>query len=332
MDKGDRIGSVIEVIGNYHAGLGMAKTALAEPALAAAITGALGLLDQMTGRLIVAGMGKSGLIGRKLAATFTSTGTPAYFVHPAEASHGDLGMIRPDDVLLLLSWSGEADEMSDMLRYAQRFGVPTICLTGAGQSTLARRVDVAIVLPKVDEACPHNLAPTTSTMMQLAVGDALAVTLLKMKGFTQDGFRRFHPGGRLGSALTPLREIMHTHPALPLVAEDDPVFAALTEISAKGLGIVGVEAADNALIGVITDGDIRRYLEASSGGRMEDVIHGRKARDLMTQNHISLAPEALAAAALNTLQDNRISAAFVLEGQKPIGLVTVLQLLQLGVA
>lgn len=332
MDKADRIQSVIDVIANYRAGLSMAETTVADPQVAASITDALTLLHEMTGRLIVAGMGKSGLIGRKLAATFASTGTPAYFVHPAEASHGDLGMIRSDDVLLMLSWSGETRELSDMLGYAQRFGVPTICLTGAPQGALARRADVAIVLPKVDEACPHNLAPTTSTLLQLAIGDALAVTLLKMNGFTPDGFRKFHPGGKLGSALTPVREVMHRGQALPLVGAEDPVFAALTEISAKGLGIVGIKAADDTLAGVITDGDIRRYLETNAHGRMDDVIHGRKAHDLMTQSHISLGPDGMAAAALNTLQTNRISAAFVLEAQKPVGLVTVLQLLQLGVA
>lgn len=328
----DKMKSVAEVIANYRTGLGALEDVLSDPQVANAITEALDLMGAMTGRLIVAGMGKSGLIGRKLAATFASTGTAAYFVHPAEASHGDLGMIRSDDVLLMLSWSGETRELTDMLGYAQRFRVPTIALTGARGATLAKRSDVAIVLPKLVEACPHNLAPTTSALAQLAVGDAMAITLLKMKGFTEQGFRNFHPGGKLGAALTPVRDVMHKGDALPLVTHSARVIDALAMISSKGFGIVGVLDAKGALAGVITDGDIRRYLEGNAQGVMADVMHKRTAHDIMTRSSISVAPDAMCAWALNILQTNKISGAFVLEDRKPAGLVTVLQLLGMGVA
>lgn len=328
----DKMKSVSDVIANYRAGLDTLQEVLNDPPIAAGIAEALDLMHAMTGRLIVAGMGKSGLIGRKLAATFASTGTPAYFVHPAEASHGDLGMIRPDDVLLMLSWSGETRELTDMMSYAQRFSVPTIALTGSAEGALARRSDVAIVLPQLAEACPHNLAPTTSALAQLAVGDALAVTLLKMKGFTEQGFRAFHPGGKLGAALTPVSEVMQKGDAMPLVETSTRVIDALAMISSKGFGIVGVRDEKGALCGVITDGDIRRYIEANSEGRMLDVMQGRSAQDIMTRSSISVAPDAMCAGALSILQANRISAAFVLEGRKPVGLISVLQLLSMGVA
>jgi len=328
----DKMKSVADVFANYRTGLGAVQEVFADPEVAAGISGALDLMHAMTGRLIVAGMGKSGLIGRKLAATFASTGTPAYFVHPAEASHGDLGMIRSDDVLLMLSWSGETRELTDMLGYAQRFGVPTIAVTGAAKGTLAKRSGVAIVLPQLVEACPHNLAPTTSALAQLAIGDALAVTLLKMKGFTEEGFRNFHPGGKLGAALTPVSEVMHEGAALPLVAQSARVIDALAMISSKGYGIVGVQDDKGALVGVITDGDIRRYIEANAEGRMADVMHKACAHDIMTRSSISMAPDAMSAWALSILQTNRISASFVLKNRKPVGLITVLQLLGMGVA
>lgn len=279
MDQRTSIADVIDT--NLH-GLEAVKSALSTPELSAALDRALGLISEMQGRLIVAGVGKSGLIGRKLAATFSSTGTPAYFVHPAEASHGDLGMIHTNDVVLLLSWSGETKELSDILSYARRFGVPVISITGGANSTLAKSSDAPLVLPKAKEACPHNLAPTTSTLMQLAVGDALAITLLKMKGFTEESFRDFHPGGKLGAALTPVSDIMFKGDNIPLVHTDAPVIEVVGEISRKTLGIVGVTDDAGALQGVITDGDIRRYLEANSDGSMKDAMWETHARSLMT--------------------------------------------------
>ena len=324
--------SVRNVLTNYAAALGAVETALDAPGLSRSLETALDLLERMEGRLIVAGMGKSGLIGRKLAATFASTGTAAYFVHPAEASHGDLGMIQKGDVALLLSWSGETRELSDLLSYAKRFGVPVIALTGAANGTLASAADVALVLPKVEEACPHNLAPTTSTLLQLAVGDALAVTLLRKKGFTQQGFREFHPGGKLGAALTPIRDVMHQGDALPLISETAAVIDVVGEISAKAFGIVGIVNGSGQLAGVVTDGDIRRFFEANAEGRMADVMHRSRATDLMTRGSIALSPDGMSAWALAILQANKIGAAFVLDDGKPVGLVTVLQLLQAGVA
>jgi len=251
---------------------------------------------------------------------------------PAEASHGDLGMIQSDDVIMLLSWSGETKELADILGYARRFNVPVISITGGLNSTLARSANAPIVLPKVPEACPHNLAPTTSTLLQLAIGDALAITILKMKGFTEESFRDFHPGGKLGAALTPLDDIMFKGDAIPTISADAPIIEVLGEISRKTLGIVGVTDTDGVLQGVITDGDIRRHLEANSEGSMKDAMWNTKANALMTPGSIHLAPNRLSARALHVLQQNKISAAFVVEDGKPIGVVTLMQLLTLGVA
>ena len=328
----DRRASIADVIDTNLSGLEAVKSALHTPELSEALDKALTLISEMKGRLIVAGVGKSGLIGRKLAATFSSTGTPAYFVHPAEASHGDLGMIHAQDVVMLLSWSGETKELSDILSYARRFGVPVISITGGPNSTLARSSDAPLVLPKVAEACPHNLAPTTSTLLQLAVGDALAITLLKMKGFTEESFRDFHPGGKLGAALTPVRDIMYKDAHMPTVGIDAPIIEVLGEISRKTLGIVGVTDKAGALLGVITDGDIRRYLESSSDGTMKDAMWDTHASALMTPGSVFLEPERLSARALHVLQSNKISAAFVIENRKPVGVVTLIQLLTLGVA
>ena len=328
----DTIPSVQNVIANYRASLGDLSALLDTPSTAAAFDAAIEALQNMKGRLIVAGMGKSGLIGRKLAATFSSTGTPAYFVHPAEASHGDLGMIQSDDVLLLLSWSGETAELGDIITYSRRYEVTTVALTGRTNSTLAKRADIALVLPTVTEACPHNLAPTTSTMLQLAVGDALAVTLLQANGFTQASFRNFHPGGKLGSVLTPIRDVMRKKNTLPLVGQDTPMIDVIAEISRKAFGIVGIIDADGHLVGVVTDGDIRRFLEASTDQTMQDVMRKSRAQDHMTKGGVTLDPDRLTARALNVMQESKISAAFVVENGKPVGLVTVLQLLEMGVA
>ena len=300
-------------------------------ALSAEIDAAIALLLGMDGRLIVTGLGKSGHVGTKLAATFSSTGTPAYFLHPAEASHGDLGMVQESDVILALSWSGETRELSDVLGYAKRRGVPMIALTGNAESTLAEAAHVSLVLPKVREACPHNLAPTTSTLLQMAMGDALAIALLEARGFSEESFHGFHPGGSLGAALKSVGEIMHEGDALPLVDGETPVLKAIAELSAKGQGIVGI-TEKSTLVGVITDGDIRRYLEQNATSTMQAALHETPASAIMTQGSVTLSPEMLAGEALRILQTKRISAAFVTTEGAPIGLVTMLRLLNRGTA
>jgi arabinose-5-phosphate isomerase len=303
-------------------GLGAMDQSLAE---------ALELISEMSGRLIVTGLGKSGHIGAKLAATFSSTGTPAYFLHPAEASHGDLGMVQPDDVILALSWSGETRELSDVIGYAKRHAVRLIAITGNAESALARAADVALVLPKVREACPHNLAPTTSTLLQLALGDALAIAVLQMRGFSEESFHSFHPGGSLGAALKRVDEIMIEGEDLPLVAQDTPVMAAINVLSSKGQGIVGV-TKDGELQGVITDGDIRRYLESNAASTMQVALHETPAMAVMTKGSVILSPEMLVGETLRILQTKRISAAFVASEGSPVGLITMLRLLNRGAA
>ena len=328
----DPLSAVTDALSCFQNGLAQMQDAIATPDLAKAITGAADLIFNMKGRLILSGIGKSGHIGRKLAATFASTGTPAFFVHASEASHGDLGMIQSDDVLLLLSWSGETKELSDIIAYGLRFDVPMIGITGGASSTLATKAQFPLVLPKAQEACPHNLAPTTSTILQLAMGDALAITLLRMRGFSEESFRNFHPGGKLGAALMPVRDIMHKGADMPLMPLDAPVIEVISEISAKGFGIVGMQNPDGSLAGVITDGDIRRYLESNAAGTLQSVIGDTKALALMTKGGVTIDPDRLSARALNVMQTKRITAAFAVEGGKPVGLVTVHQLLQQGVA
>ncbi|MEL7149947.1 MAG: KpsF/GutQ family sugar-phosphate isomerase [Pseudomonadota bacterium] len=299
--------------------------------LAPSIDAALDLIANMDGRLIVSGLGKSGHIATKLAATFASTGTPAYFLHPSEASHGDLGMVQPGDVLFALSWSGETRELSDVIGFAKRRAVPLIALTGRAASTLAEAATVALVLPKVKEACPHNLAPTTTTLLQLALGDALAVALLQRKGFTEESFHGFHPGGSLGAQLKQVDEVMHKGHALPLVTTDTPVIAAITELSAKGFGITGI-TQDGVLVGVITDGDVRRYLERNADATMQGALHETTAGTIMTSGSVTLGPSMIAGEALAILQAKRIQAAFVVEDDRPVGLITMLRLLNRGTA
>src|SRR3954465_12059440 len=229
--------------------------------LGAPFTGAVELIAKSKGRLIVTGMGKSGHVGRKIAATFASTGTPAYFVHPGEASHGDLGMITRDDVIMALSWSGETVELKDLIDYSRRFKAGLIAVTADTESTLAKAADVVLLLPQAREACPHNLAPTTSSLMQLALGDALAVALLESRGFTALDFRGLHPGGRLGAKLKFIRDVMHSGAALPLRPLGTAMADALVEMTAKGFGCVGIAGADGKLAGIITDGDLRRHMQ-----------------------------------------------------------------------
>src|ERR1700736_3524879 len=239
-------------------------------ALAAAIHDGLGhafiaavdLMRQARGRVIVTGMGKSGHVGRKIAATLASTGTPAFFVHPSEASHGDLGMIAADDVIMALSWSGETAELKDLTDYSRRFRLGLIAVTAFADSTLAQAADVVLALPQAREACPHNLAPTTSTLMQHALGDALAIALLESRGFTALDFRVFHPGGRLGAMLKFVGNVMHTGAAIPLARVGTRMSEAVVEMSAKGFGCVGIADAGGRLVGIVTDGDLRRHMRS----------------------------------------------------------------------
>ena len=300
-------------------------------ALVAAIRNGLGqplvaaveLIAKARGRLIITGMGKSGHIGRKIAATFASTGTPAYFVHPGEASHGDLGMITPDDVIMALSWSGETVELKDMLDYSRRFRTSLIAVTAEATSTLAKAADVVLLLPQAREACPHNLAPTTSSLMQLALGDAIAVALLESRGFTALDFRGLHPGGRLGAKLKFIRDLMHTGETVPLIALGASMAEAIVIMTAKGFGCVGITDRQR-LIGIVTDGDLRRHMGPD--------LLAAKVDDVMTRNPKTVAGDQLVSEALELLNSSKITAVFVVEAGAPVGVVHLHDLLRAGVA
>jgi arabinose-5-phosphate isomerase len=292
--------------------------------LGASFAAAAQLIARSSGRVIVSGMGKSGHIGRKIAATLASTGTPAYFVHPAEASHGDLGMVQPDDVILALSWSGETTELSDIVAYAKRFRVTLIGVSSNPDSALGREADILIALPKAKEACPNGIAPTTSTTMQVALGDALAIALLEARGFSSHDFRTYHPGGKLGAQLKQLSAIMSTGDLLPLVAQGSRMGEALVTMSAKGFGCVLVVDARGLLSGIITDGDLRRHMSADLLGQTVDQV--------MTANPASVPPETLVAEALEIVETRKIGALIVTEDRRPVGLVHVLDLLRIGAA
>jgi arabinose-5-phosphate isomerase len=306
-----------------RAGLAALAAALDGP-LGAAFEAAIAAIAAHKGRLIVTGMGKSGHVGRKIAATFASTGTPAHFVHPAEASHGDLGMIQPDDAILALSWSGETAELRDIVAHARRFRVTLIAITSSAASTLGREADVALILPKAEEACPNGLAPTTSTTMQLALGDALAVALLEQRGFTREDFGVFHPGGKLGAQLKQVREVMHVGERLPVVSLSATVAQAVAEISAKGFGCVLVTETDGTLAGIVTDGDLRRKLQPD--------MMSLDVTDLMTRNPRTVSPDTLLARALDIQETHKITALVVAENGRAIGIVHYLDLLRAGVA
>jgi arabinose-5-phosphate isomerase len=277
------------------------------------------------GRVIVTGLGKSGHVGAKIAATLASTGTPASFVHAAEANHGDLGMITPDDVVMVLSWSGETTELSGILAYAKRFDIPLIAMTSGAESTLGQAADYCLVLPKSDEACPHGLAPTTSTLMQLALGDALAVALLEARGFTANDFYRYHPGGKLGASLMQIAEIMHQGEALPVLPHNAPMREAILEMTRKGFGCVAITNDAGALAGIITDGDLRRH--------MDDGLVDMVANQVMTKNPATTRADEFAVEVLQMLNERKITAIIVVDAaKKPIGIVHLHDLLRIGVA
>ncbi len=287
---------------------------------------ALDFIFKAKGRVVVSGMGKSGHIGNKIAATLASTGTPAQFVHPAEASHGDLGMITKNDVVLCLSNSGGTKELSDIIAYTRRFNIPLIAIVGKADSTLGRRADAVLLLPDVPEACPMGLAPTTSTTAALALGDALAVALLCRRGFDAEQFRVFHPGGKLGGSLIKVEDLMHSGDAMPLVEENTLMSEALIEISAKSFGCVGIMNADQELVGIITDGDLRRHMGA-------DLLK-KSVSDVMTRNPQTISPTALAGEALakmNSTGFNGITCLFVVDRGRTVGIISVHDCLRSGV-
>lgn len=293
--------------------------------LGAAFTDAVSRIARAKGRAILTGMGKSGHIGRKIAATLASTGTPALYVHPAEASHGDLGMIQPEDVVIALSWSGETTELADIIGYARRYRVGLIAITSNSSSTLGREADICLTLPKAREACPNGLAPTTSTAMQLALGDALSIALLEARGFSAREFSIFHPGGRLGASLRQVREVMHTGSQLPVVPRGTPMRAAIAEIDAKGFGSVVVVNADGRLAGILTDGDLRRNVFRTD-------LDSLAVEALMSGTPRTVAPETLLAKALEIQESMKITALIVVEDDRPVGLVHYHDLLRSGVA
>jgi len=318
-------------VSNSHQDVGRNVLVLEAQALAAlaasldrGFDAAVELLAGCTGRVVVSGMGKSGHVGRKIAATMASTGTPALFVHPGEASHGDLGMIVQGDAVLALSNSGETAELSDMVAHCKRFGLPLVAIIGRAGSSLARDADVALVLPPAPEACPMGLAPTTSTTMQLALGDALAVALLTRRGFTATDFRTFHPGGKLGAKLMRVAQLMHRD--MPLAEPNLAMADALVAMTAGRFGCLGILDAGR-LAGIVTDGDLRRALKAGV-----DLL-ARDAGAVMTRNPRSIGPDMLAAEALRLMNESGITAMFVVDdAARPVGILHIHDLLRAGVA
>ncbi len=288
------------------------------------ISRALDILAGVTGRVIVTGMGKSGHIARKIAATFASTGTPAQFVHPAEASHGDLGMVTAADAVVALSNSGETFELADIVSHTRRWSIPLIAITGNANSTLGAAADVTLTLPKVGEAGTMAIAPTTSTTMMIALGDALAVALLERKGFSTDDFRALHPGGKLGQRLLRVADLMHVGKELPLISVEAGMQEAILEMTAKTFGCVGAVDAGGNLAGIVTDGDLRRHMNA-------DLMH-RTVREVMTEHPRTIRRGALAAEALHAMNEKAITSLFVLEDRKPVGIVRLHDCLKAGVA
>ncbi len=287
---------------------------------------ALDLMQSTKGRVIVTGMGKSGHVGSKIAATLASTGTPSFFVHPGEASHGDLGMLTKEDIVLAISNSGETKELSDIILYCKRYDIPLIAITKNPNSTLGKMGNILLKLPDDGEACPLGLAPTSSTTATMVLGDILAVCLLERRGFSKTDFRQRHPGGKLGSYLLKVSDLMHKDNEMPLVKTGTPLQTALLEMTSKMLGCVGIVSNDNKLIGIITDGDLRRNLSADMLTKTAD--------DIMTHNPKCVGPDILAAEAINTMNTTGkgITQLFVVEEQKPIGIIHMHDCLRAGVA
>ncbi len=288
------------------------------------LTKALDFMQNSKGRIIITGMGKSGHIGRKIAASLASTGTPSFFVHPAEASHGDLGMITEDDVVVAISNSGESRELIDILNYCKRFGIKLIAITKNAESSLGKAGDVVLELPNNGEACPLGLAPTSSTTATLVLGDVLTVGMIERKGFSKEDFNDRHPGGKLGSILKRVSDLMHTGQEMPILDENSNMQAVLLEMTSKRLGCVGFINQAGDLTGILTDGDLRRCLSSK--------ILEEEAIDLMTHNPKTISPNAMTAEALKIMHDKKITNLFVLEGKKPVGVIHIHDLLNNGVA
>ncbi|WP_291852608.1 KpsF/GutQ family sugar-phosphate isomerase [Bradyrhizobium sp.] len=322
-DAPDAVQSALRTLDAEGGGIA-AITAALQSDLRAPFVAAADRIQNAKGRLIVTGLGKSGHIGRKIAATFASTGTPAFFVHAAEASHGDLGMITPDDVILALSWSGEQPEMKNLITYAKRFRIPVIAMTADRESSLAKAADVALTLPKAREACPHNLAPTTSSLMMLALGDALAIALLEGRGFTSVDFSVLHPGGKLGAMLKYTRDLMHSGDAVPLKPLGTRMSDALVEMTSKGFGCVGIVDAAGQIAGIVTDGDLRRHMGPDLMSAVVD--------EIMTRSPKTISRDLLASEALEILNSSKITALIVTDANKPVGIVHLHDLLRAGVA
>ncbi|WP_034988609.1 KpsF/GutQ family sugar-phosphate isomerase [Bartonella senegalensis] len=313
--------SALKTIASETQGLKVLEAALLGN-LSSAFQAAVQTIRNANGHVVITGLGKSGHIGAKIAATLASTGTPAFFVHAAEANHGDLGMIGSDNVILALSWSGETLELSGIINHAARFRTPLIAMTSGERSVLARQADIVLLLPKIEEACPHGLAPTTSTIMQLAMGDALAVALLEMRDFTAKDFKIYHPGGSLGASLKYVRDIMHRGESIPLVVQGTTMTEAMNVLVEKHFGCVGVVNQEGELIGIVTDGDLARNMHFNLSKFTVD--------EVMTKDPKIVEPNTLVGAATAFINDHHIGAFFVVEDKKPLGIVHFHDLLRIG--
>ncbi|RYC33921.1 KpsF/GutQ family sugar-phosphate isomerase [Lichenibacterium minor] len=319
--------SALRTLRLERAGIAALEAALAGPVarLGHEFAAAVALLLRVRGRVIVTGMGKSGHVGRKLAATLASTGTPSSFVHAAEASHGDLGMIQADDAVVALSWSGETAELAAIITYVRRFGMPLVALTSNPDSALGRQADLCLTLPKSEEACPNGLAPTTSTTMQLALGDALAVALLEARGFSAHDFKTLHPGGKLGSQLTYVRDVMHAGAEVPRVSVGAAMDEAVVEMTGKRFGCVCALDAAGRLAGLVTDGDLRRHMGPGLMALRVDAV--------MTARPLTIGPDALAVEALALLNGQRRSVLPVVDRDGvPVGILHIHDLYAIGLA
>ena len=317
--------SAVRTVSAEIAGLKAMVEAL-EDGLGASLSAAIALIKDAKGRVVVSGIGKSGHVARKIASTMASTGTPAFYLHPAEASHGDLGMVAPSDVLLTISLSGETPELKDVINYSKRFAVPLVAITSEPDSALARAADITLILPKAEEACQNTRAPTTSTTMQMALGDALAVALLEARGFSAADFRNFHPGGRLGAQLVAVGDLMARDTDIPVVRVGVTLSEAIVEMTRKRYGGVAVVDGQGQLVGVFTDGDLRRALPAAD---LSDPIESH-----MTRTPVFVGPHVLATEALRLMNERThpIQIIFVCENGRLTGAVHMHDFLRAGIA
>jgi arabinose-5-phosphate isomerase len=323
----DAVATALRTISFEQQGLEAMAEALRAPGdngLGSAFRRAVATIAGASGRVIVTGLGKSGHVARKIAATLASTGQPAMFVHAAEASHGDLGMVQNGDVVLAISWSGETVELAVVITYAKRFAIPLIAITAKADSALGREADVLLCLPNAQEACPNGLAPTTSTTMQLVIGDALAIALLAGKDFSARDFHTLHPGGKLGAKLAYVRDVMHRGERIPRIRLGARMAEAIVEMTTKGFGCVGVFDEGGSLVGIITDGDLRRHLRSR-------LIVDTPVEEVMTRSPRTIPPDALVAEALELIS-RKISALLVVEAGEVVGIIHFHDLLRIGAA